>query len=76
MTAPTPDLLLIAKRRETAYLHGLVTRQAQTIDELLSERDVRERLIESMLAGRVPGLTTAADLTSRATINSELRAQP
>lgn len=38
-------ILLSAKRSENAYLHSLVTRQAQTIDELL---DLADQLVAAM----------------------------
>lgn len=59
MTAP--DDLLAVKRRETAYLHKCLTAQAQTIDELIEARDL---LLAAMQSGKVPGLTTARDLTT------------
>lgn len=52
MTAPEMDRLA-AVQGMNAYLNTLVTRQAQTIEEMAS-----------MQQGRVPFLTTAQDLTS------------
>lgn len=60
MTAPEMDRLA-AVQGMNAYLNTLVTRQAQTIEELLESREL---LLASMQQGRVPFLTTAQDLTS------------
>lgn len=60
MTAPEMDRRA-AVQGMNAYLNTLVTRQAQTIEELLESREL---LLASMQQGRVPFLTTAQDLTS------------
>ncbi len=60
MTAPEMDRLA-AVQGMNAYLNTLVTRQAQTIEELIESRDA---LLASMQQGRVPGLTTPRDLMS------------
>lgn len=61
MTAPEIPDRLAAEQRMNAYLNTLVTRQAQTIEELLESREL---LLASMQQGIVPFLTTARDLTS------------
>lgn len=61
MSAPETSDLLAALRHENAYLHKCLTQQGQTIDELISNA---EALVASMQQGRVPFLTTAADLTT------------
>lgn len=60
MTAPEMDRRA-AVQGMNAYLNTPVTRQAQTIEELLESREL---LLASMQQGRVPFLTTAQDLTS------------
>ncbi|MGV8064602.1 hypothetical protein PJP13_24365 [Mycobacterium kansasii] len=60
MTAPELDRLA-AVQGMNAYLNGLITQQAQTIDELIEARDL---LLAAMQAGKVPGLTTPQDLTT------------
>lgn len=61
MTAPEIPDRLAAEKRMNAYLNKVITAQAQTIDELISNA---EALVASMQQGRVPFITTAQDLTS------------